>query len=287
MRPFLQRRWLIRQRRRAEGIASVWRRPPWVPPGHFYSPVSTEEDIERALSWDDPPNGIDLRETEQLELMKALEPYLSMFVSDRYVTTGNKQYGPVDAVVLQAMLRHYRPKRIIEVGSGHSTSVMLDTAQHFLPELKITCIEPYPDRLLGLLRTGDSDRIELLVTPVQDVCLQTFEALGPNDLLFLDSTHVVKHGSDVLWEVLHVLPRLAPGVVVHVHDIHWPFRYPEGWLREGRDWGETYLWHSFLAFNKAWPIRLMTSWLASARPEAFPEVLRDRITASLWVQRDE
>jgi predicted O-methyltransferase YrrM len=278
------RRWLLRQLRRVQAVLAVLRRPPWVPPGHFYSPVSTREDVERQLSWDGPPAGVDLREDEQVALLQELAPYLTDFVPIRY-RAHNEQYDVVDATFLQAMLRHHRPRRIIEVGSGHSTMATLDTADHHLPDLEITCIEPFPDRLLGLLSPRDAGRIRLIREPVQDVPPEVFVELRAGDVLFIDSTHVVRHGSDVLWETLHLLPSLAPGVLVHVHDLQWPFQYPERWLREGRDWTEIYLWHAFLAYNEAWPIRLMTSWAATNRPDLLPPALRDLPTGALWIQR--
>jgi len=266
-------------------MLSVVRQPPWVPPGHYYSPSTNQADIDRALIWNSEAAGVDLRESEQVRLLGQLEPYLRDFRTDRYRTQGNNQYGRFDAAVLQGMLRHFRPKRVVEVGSGYSTTVLLDTADIELPDLEITCVEPYPDRLFGLLSPADLSRLNLLRQQVQTAPLEPFLRLEEGDILFLDSTHVAKPGSDVLWEVLHLLPKLAPGVLVHVHDIHWPFEYPESWLRERRDWNETYFWHAFLAFNASWQVRLMTSWAAEKRPESLPRELRHVPNGSLWVQR--
>jgi predicted O-methyltransferase YrrM len=269
-----------------QSVLAVLRRPPWVPPGHFYSPVSTRTDVDRQLSWSGAPAGVDMREDEQVALLRALAPLLTDFSTSRY-RAPNEQYDVVDATFLQAMLRHHRPRRIIEVGSGHSTMAILDTADRHLPDLEITCIEPYPDRLLGLLRPQDATRVRLIRKPVQDVPLDVFGDLQDGDVLFIDSTHVVRHGSDVLWETLHVLPSLAPGVLVHVHDMQWPFQYPDQWLHEGRDWTEIYHWHAYLAYNEAWPIRLMTSWASTTHPDLLPPALRGLPTGALWVQRAE
>jgi hypothetical protein len=157
------RSWLLRQLRRMQSVLAVLRRPPWVPPGHFYSPVSTRTDVDRQLSWSGAPAGVDMREDEQVALLRALAPLLTDFSTSRY-RAPNEQYDVVDATFLQAMLRHHRPRRIIEVGSGHSTMAILDTADRHLPDLEITCIEPYPDRLLGLLRPQDATRVIRLMT---------------------------------------------------------------------------------------------------------------------------
>jgi hypothetical protein len=147
----------------------------------------------------------------------------------------------------------------------------------------VTCIEPNPDRLLGLLQ--QSDLVEVIAAPVQNVPLATFTSLESGDVLFIDSTHVAKAGSDVVWLFLHVLPRLASGVMVHVHDVFWPFEYPSEWLREGRDWNEDYLLNAFLCHNDAWRIELFSSWLWQHRPELVPLDLRAQKPGSFWLRR--
>jgi len=158
-----------------------------------------------------------------------------------------------------------------------------DVSGRHLPDLRITCVEPNADRLRSRLRSQDD--ISLVEAPVQEVAVERFQELGAGDVLLIDSTHVAKPGSDVIWLYLHVLPTLAPGVLVHVHDIHWPFEYPEKWLLEGRDWNEVYLLRAFLTHNTAWQVRLMTSWLWAHRPELLPEQLRNEATGSFWMER--
>ena len=114
------------------------------------------------------------------------------------------------------MVRWLEPKRIIEVGSGFSTAKLLDTAELFLPSLELTCVEPNPERLRALIEPDD--RVDIIAAPVQEVPLEKLTSLEDGDVLFIDSTHVAKAGSDVRWLYLHVLPRLASGVVVHIHD---------------------------------------------------------------------
>jgi predicted O-methyltransferase YrrM len=256
---------------------------PYVAPGHFYSPVSTALDASRAVSWRERELiEVDLRERHQLELVQRIASWMTELPSDRWQP--NDWFGRGDAAVLHAMLRHLRPRRVVEVGSGYSTAVMLDTAERHLTDLHITCVEPYPDRLKGLLRPGDA--VELIATPVQDAGLESFEALSAGDVVFIDSTHVVKAGSDVAWLMLHVLPTLPQGIVVHVHDIFWPFEYPETWLRERRDWTEAYLLRAFLAYNSAWQVELFTSWLWERHADELPAELRTEGASSLWMRRN-
>lgn len=266
--------------------ATLVRQPAYARPGHFYSPISTAADAVRATAWRDQRDiaGVDMREAEQLSLASLLAAQWNETPTVRY-DPGNDQYGPADAAVLHSMLRHLRPKRLLEVGSGHSTSVALDTAERDGLDLRITCVEPYPDRLLSRLRPGDLDRLELIRTGAQDVPMNTFTALESGDVLFIDSTHVVKAGSDVVWLFLHVLPRLQPGVIVHVHDIFWPFEYPQRWLEERRDWTELYLLRAMLMGSTMWQIELFSNWLWLEHPDAVPEHLRAGEPGSIWLRK--
>ena len=135
-------------------------------------------------------------------------------------------YG--DAIILYSMLRQRRPRRVVEAGSGFSSAVMLDTNERFcLKQMRMTFIDPYPERLLALLVEEDLTRQhEVIADAVQGVSFEKFAELGANDLLFIDSSHVAKAGSDVVHLVTSVLPRLRKGVIVHFHDVFWPFRQP-------------------------------------------------------------
>lgn len=259
------------------------RRPPWVAHGHFYSPSASRNDIARALSWPDEAPGVDLRSSQQLDLAVQIAPMLNEAPRDRF-RANNNMFGIADAAVLHAMIRHLAPQRIIEVGSGYSTAMLLDTADQAGLDIEITCIEPYPDRLMHILRPHD--RVSLVSKPVQEVALSSFTSLEDHDILFIDSTHVAKAGSDVLWLFLHVLPRLRSGVVVHVHDIFWPFEYPETWMREGRDWTEAYLLNAFLCHNNSWDLLFFSSWLWRQHPELLPDGLRGSAPGSFWMQRN-
>ncbi len=251
--------------------------PPYVPPGHFYSPLTSHEDVRHAVAWSREAPGVDLREKTQLVLSEKLRPVLEEPLPGPRYSPVNSMFGSSDAAVYRAMLSHLRPARIIEAGSGYSTAIALDDGY------EVTSIEPYPDRLLGLLREGDP--LTLIRQPVQDVPLATYERLKDGDILFIDSTHVAKSGSDVCWLLLRVLPRLAPGVAVHVHDVFWPFTYPEQWLAERRDWNEAYFLHAFLSGNSQWEILLFTSWLWHCHPEVVPVDLQADEPGSIWLRK--
>jgi hypothetical protein len=167
---------------------------------------------------------------------------------------------------------------------------MLDTNEHFLGgRCRLTFIEPYPDhRLLELTTAADHSRFVLIRSKVQTLDPAVFERLESGDMLFIDSSHVAKAGSDVNFLVFEVLPRLAPGVLVHFHDIWYPFEYPREWLDEGRAWNESYLIRAFLMFNPAFNIVLHNAYLTLFHQDylagAMPLYLKDK-GGSLWLRR--
>jgi hypothetical protein len=263
-------------KRRAVAALAVLRQPPLYPPGHFYSPSTAPADREHARRWRGAePLGIDVRGDEQLALLQQLAPAMGELRTDRRYTpdkTLNRHFGLPDAATLHAVLRHVRSRRFVEVGAGFSTAVVLDTAEEHMPELRITCIEPYPARLRSRLRPGDE--LTVLEQPVQSVDTACFRELEAGDILFIDSSHVAKPGSDTVHLMFHVLPLLHEGVLVHLHDIHWPFEYPERWIDQRRDWNEVYVLRALLSDSTRWRVRLMTSWLAANHPDRMPAALR-------------
>lgn len=274
--------------RTARGIGAAIKSPPYYTPGSFYSPATSADDRMRVIASGGPePGGIDLRGDEQRTLARDIgltDHFPIVRLGPRY-RAENDYYGYGDAAALFCMLRHYKPRRLIEVGSGFSTAVILDTAEHYLSDLQLTCVEPNPQRLRERLLPADHKAVEIIEKPVQDVPLERFEELEASDVLFIDSTHVAKAGSDVVWLYLHVLPRLAPGVLVHVHDVHLGFEYPRLWVAQGRDWNEQYMLAAFLAHNSAWQIRLMTGWLYTRADSPVPPSVRREPHGSLWMQR--
>ena len=160
------------------------------------------------------------------------------------------------------MLRHFKPKHLIEIGSGYSSACALDTIDLNLHTgVQCTFIDPFPELLLSLLKSSDLCQVRIIDKPVQETDIEVFDILDMNDILFIDSTHVVSVDSDVLYECLRILPELAEGVLVHLHDIFTPFDYPQKFVMTNLCfWGEQYMLEAFLSFNRAF--RVM--WSASA-----------------------
>lgn len=231
----------------------------WLPQplGHFYSPLTDPEALRRDAPrlWPErsPDPLIDFRDDAQRALLReVLPPLLAEFDypmtadDDRYrFHHGNGQFAGADALMLYALLQHWRPARMIEVGGGYSTLLAADVNRRFLGGgLQLTTIEPYPrDFLQGLPGLA-----ALRVERVQDTPDAVFAALGAGDVLFIDSSHVLKTGSDLTHLLTRVLPRLHPGVRIHLHDLFLPDDYPPQWaIEENRGWNEQYAVHAMLA----------------------------------------
>jgi predicted O-methyltransferase YrrM len=271
----------------------------WMSPGHFYSPIPSIDEVrtrEAELFGPPPPSlpGINIREHEQLALIKELARFYGELPFPRTQSTASRYwfenwaYSYADAIFLYSMLRHLRPRRVIEVGSGFSSAAMLDTADRWLPETSFTFIDPDTSTLDALLRPGDRERVTIVRARLQDVPLTTFGAPAANDVLFIDSTHVSKTGSDVNRILFDILPRLAPGVHVHFHDVFYPFEYPKEWVYEGRAWNEDYILRAFLEFNSAFDIVLFGTWLARFHRELLAELMPltlENPGGSLWLTR--
>ena len=270
----------------------------WVPPGHFYSPIILKEDImsrEHEI-WKAAPRtirGLDLNEDEQLRLLNEFASYYDELPFEANAKEGLRYYyeniffSYSDAIFLFCMMRKNKPKRIIEVGSGFSSAVMLDTNNLFYENLiKCTFIEPYPKRLNSLLM--ENEKIDLIEQPLQNVDIKLFEQLGKNDLLFIDSTHISKTGSDVNFLIFEVLPRLAKGVKIHFHDIFYPFEYPKEWvIDDKRSWNEDYILRAFLTYNTKFKIIAFNAFLVEFHKKWFEEnmplCLKSQ-AASIWLE---
>jgi hypothetical protein len=269
-----------------------------VPPGHFYSPVPRADEIRRLeprlyATPETQPPGIDMREPAQLQLLEKFKPYYDEVAFPAKPNDGwrygyaNPAYGYPDAFFLHAMIRHVRPKRVIEVGSGYSSCMTLDTNEQFFSNsIRCTFIEPYPKLLKGLVRP--EDKLDLIESGLEDVALDKFRELQAGDILFIDSTHVVRVGSDVTYLFFSVLPALASGVYIHLHDVFYPFEYPMSWLLEGRQWAELYLLRAFLMYNIAFEVVLMNTFLLRRHPELmrekFPSCCAEPF-GSIWLRK--
>jgi hypothetical protein len=271
-----------------------------VTPGHFYSPIPSADDIEAHrldLQGALPPElpGIDLREDAQLDLLRRLRPHYTDQPWTGEPQAGLRYYfedeffSYADAIFLHCMLRDLRPRRIVEVGAGFSTAAILDTIDLFLgSNVRLTCVEPHPNILESLAHAGDQDRIELVPSQAQDAPSELSTGLDEGDILFVDSTHVSKLRSDVNRLVFDILPSLSTGVVVHFHDVFWPFEYPWTWIEENRAWNEIYLLRAFLSFNHAFEILLFNHLIGRCHRDVlerdFPLCTKN-IGGSLWLRR--
>lgn len=271
------------------------------PAGHFYSPIVDTSELRARKSslWPAPHTilGIDFNDAYHRKVLGEFFPaYYGEFAYPLHSNGNsltfyveNDQFSWLDCRALFVLLRAWRPKRFIEVGSGFSTLLVADVNRRFLGRaMDITCIEPYPR---GFLRSQELGIERLLVAKVQDVDTSTFDALGPGDVLFIDSSHVSKTGSDVNHLCFEVLPRLAPGVRIHFHDIFLPMEYPQPWvLDENRGWNEQYVVRALLMFSTHFRVLFGSSYAYCAHADALRAALSDPTGAyygggSLWLER--
>jgi predicted O-methyltransferase YrrM len=270
------------------------------PPGHFYSPIPDLEEVRRAehIIWGPPSReveGVDLNIGMQEKLLKEFSAFYKEMPFSEKKKDGlryyfeNPAFSYTDAIILYSMIRHAKPRHIIEVGSGFSSCVMLDTNDIFFGgEIKTTFIEPCPDLLHSLLKEGDRGKARILPMRLQDTPLSEFDDLQNNDILFIDSTHVSKVNSDVNHIFFKILPRLQSGVIIHFHDIFPGFEYPKSWVFEGRAWNEAYMLRAFLQYNHAFKVLFFNAYMCAFYEEYIrqhmPLCLKN-VGGSLWLQK--
>jgi hypothetical protein len=260
-----------------------------VTPVHFYEPIPDTQSLPETL-WSQPSElvGIDRNDSIQLELLRSHFTKLRDEYNNLPVEPPPGQKRPfrgVDALVAYCMIRHFQPELIAEVGSGWS-SLVLGQAAAKNKNSALICIDPFPG---DVLRKGFPGLRSLIGKKIQDIDLEFFSQLGSGDVLFIDSSHTVKIGGDVNYLFLEVLPRLRPGVIVHVHDIFLPFEYRRDWvLDEFRFWTEQYILQAFLTFNSDFEVLLANSYLNHYHQQelkaAFPG-LSSWAGGSFWMRR--
>lgn len=252
-------------------------------PNHFYSPAPDIRQLEQRRDvWmrksEMPGVRTDL-DGQAERLRRVCLPFQNEYVggavyNEAVARKAGSGYGFVEAQALHAVIRHFRPRRVVEVGSGVSSyclAAALDrNAEEEGQRASMTCVEPYPADSLKAL-----PQIDLREQPVQEQPLELFQELGEGDLLFIDSSHTVKTGSDVNFIVLEVLPRLHPGVVVHVHDIFFPYDYSPDVLNTLFHWSESALYHAYFLHNDRARILFSLSHLHHERPAVVREVFPD------------
>ena len=271
----------------------------FAPPGHFYSPLPDYDAVQRSYGQLVSPDrdalpGIDLRTDQQLALLQRLAalatefPFPTARAPDVRFHTDNPFFAIGDATIAFGMLRLAQPRRIVELGGGYSSALILDMRERYLGDCEYTCAEPDPSRLLALQRPGDESQFRLVPSTFDALPREIFAALESNDVLFIDSSHVVKIGSDVSMLMFEILPLLAPGVLVHVHDIFWPFEYPREWYAEGRAWNEAHFMRACLMFNHGYTIEYFNDYIARRHREALQQRLPQSLAnpgGSLWLRR--
>lgn len=271
---------ILAAERRLRAAQHAFVSPPYSPVGSHTSPVPGKRETEWAMAPQPPVTGIALNEEAQLDLMRELVSLWEEVPDapqEGWRFRASWMFAPPDAMVYYALLRKWKPSRLVEIGSGYTSALALDCSDRHLPDLRMTFIDPYPDRLYGLLTESDREKTAIHAKPVQEVPLELFDQLEPEDVLFVDTDHFTKAGCEVNWIAFNVFPRLPPGVHIHIHDMYWPFEYPIGWLKERRGYNEVYFFRAFLMDNPKFRIRLMNNWLWQEHPELFIGVRPDEM----------
>jgi len=261
---------------------------------HYYEPTYREVDLPADTTGERPLPGLDLNVDGQLALLARctfqaeLQAIPRIKPDDMAYGYSAAMFGPGDAEMAYNMIRLFRPRRIVEIGSGDSTliaqlAIRANRAADPGYDCRQTCIEPYEKPWL------ERAAVTLHRARVEQVDLAVFDALAADDILFVDSSHVIRPHGDVLREFLEIIPRLQPGVIVHVHDIYTPRDYPERYLRRQRRlWNEQYLLEAYLSFNPRAEVLCAANWLSHNHRAAFAAACPvfgadpEREPASFW-----
>ena len=262
---------------------------------HYYQPIFNPHTLPTSL-WGSPREmaGVNMNEECQLELLRSFfyQDELDNVPTEKTDSLDfyhNQSFGPADSEILYSVARHFKPAKVVEIGSGYSTRMMKRALDRNLEEglqSSHICVEPYEMPWLELLGLD-----EVIREKVEDVSMDIFTSLNSNDVLFIDSSHVIRAGGDVLFEFLEILPRLKKGVLVHFHDIFLPYEYPQRWFVSNRRfWTEQYLLQAFLAFNSEFEIISAVNWLANNHQEDLARVCpvyssQKRGHGSFWIRK--
>jgi predicted O-methyltransferase YrrM len=265
----------------------------FVIPNHFYEPIPDIKKL-RNKKWSNYSEliGIDMRDQNQKNLLNLFFNKFKKEYDLISMEKGNSEFGPVDAEILYCMVRELKPKKIIEIGSGYSTNIIIEAILKNKKEFGVACdlksVDPFAK---DFIKNKKFDFFELIKKEIQDISLEFFNNLEENDILFIDSSHVLKTGSDVQYEYLEILPRINNGVIVHSHDIFLPLEYPKDWiLKEYRFFNEQYLLQAFLAFNKEFEILWSSSYMNFKHKNVLFERFKsfdkkNSAPSSFWIKR--
>jgi len=270
-------------------------------PGSYSSPIVDVIDIRRreeeifSINSKAIP-GVELNEENQLTLLTKFEQYYPEIPfkdskNERRYYYNNGFYLHSDAIFLYSMIRYFHPKRIIEIGAGFSSAAMLDSVDSLgFQDTEFTFIDPFPDRLKSLLRKEDYLRCTIIEERLEDVDVTIVDQLTDNDILFVDSSHVCKTGSDVNKIILEILPKLNRNVLIHFHDIFFPFEYPKSWILDWNSfgWNEDYFLRAFLMYNTNFEIVFFNTFLENFYKERFLTTMPNCLKhpgGSLWIRK--
>ncbi len=274
-------------------------------PTYFSEPASYARRLPDSV-WARPSAmpGVDMNDARQLSLLSDFSTRFRQeydaipfgpAASPRQYYIDNGMFEGVDGEILWCMLRHFKPQNMIEIGSGNSTLLAAQALNRNALENRghgcsFTAIEPHPSAVLSSGVPGVS---RLIAAELQAIPLDMFLDLRENDVLFIDSSHALRIGSDVHYEYLEILPRLNAGVVIHAHDIFMPAEYHKGWVKSDYRylfWTEQYLLQSFLAFNSHFEVLWGSSYMHLNHPELLEAAFRSyaltrRWPASFWFRK--
>jgi len=270
------------------GYDTVWR--------DHYSPIPDVRKLDDDW-WLQPSElaGVEMDFDYQLAWLDQLAPAISAFRPPERARTAaeygwnNGSYEAVDAHILYGVIRQLRPHRVLELGSGRSTLVTAEACRQNALEgspIDFVAADPVPQPFLTPEPQGMSRFVPVGARRLDP---RLFTQLGTGDVLFVDTTHTVKVGSEVNYLILDVLPTLSAGVRVHFHDIFLPYEYPREWITEyGYYWSEQYLLQAFLAENPQWRISCATYALSQRFPDRLTAVVPEAPLvrpSSLWIER--
>jgi hypothetical protein len=278
---------------RAVPFEEIQRRGWHFQPNHFYWPLNDVAFLRENMGlWHGRglPRGVDWNLDGQLEVARAVNefarelddvPDLPQPGPARFVWQNNAFSG-ADAIVYYGLVRHLQPRRVVEIGSGWSSLLLARAAQRNDRACDVTIVEPFPNEWLfdALPRQWEIHR-----AIIQHADFDIFERLGPGDVCFYDGSHCVRTGGDVNWFLFEVLPRLSPGVFVHLHDIFFPDDYHDEWIfNEGLSWNEQYLLQAFLMHNDAYRVHIANHVLWRERRDDLAP-LYNSDGGSIWLQK--
>jgi hypothetical protein len=224
----------------------------------------------------------------QLELCDIFSKYCNEWDKLNELSWGG--FGEIDREILYCMVRHFKPSKIIEIGSGASTYILITAISANKKEgksAKLLVVDPYPSKTFQkFLNETDAT---LIKDKCENLSLDLFLQLKSNDILFIDSTHIVKTSGEVNYLFLEVMPRLNNGIIVHIHDIFLPLEYPEEWIiKKHRFWTEQYLLHAFLIYNNCFEVLWGGSYMHIKYPEKLREVfpITSKVSpGSFWIRK--